>query len=132
MKFCMFIQPPRPKPRSTTGSPSPFTRWLPSTFNMAVPLCTPSPFGLLTLDRARGKGLDKAALRDQEDDDDRQRAEERACHDRAVLLAVGAEEGRQAERDGELAVLRHHDQRPDKVVPGGRKEKDAQDRHHGG
>src|SRR5918998_6981050 len=131
----MFIQPPRPKPRSTTAFPSPSTSWLPLTFNRALPFATPSPFaqrGLLALDRACGKGLYKASLRDKEDYDDRQRAQERASHDRAVLLAVGTEEGREPERDRELAVLGHHDKRPDKIVPGCREEEDAQDRHHGG
>src|SRR4028118_892319 len=32
MKFSMFIQPPRPKPRSTTGFPRPSPISLPSTF----------------------------------------------------------------------------------------------------
>src|SRR5690349_3847907 len=41
MKFSMFIQPPRPTPRRTTGVPEPRTRLLPLTWSRMSFTCPP-------------------------------------------------------------------------------------------
>src|SRR5215207_10906579 len=99
MKFSMFIQPPRPKPRNKTVFPSPSTMRLPCTLNRAMPFDMLSPSkdvaGALALHCALGDPLDKAPLHDQEYDHDGHRAQEGSRHDRPVLLAVGADQGRE-------------------------------------
>src|ERR687889_414497 len=100
MKFSMFIHPPRPKPRSTTGFPSPSTMRLPRTLNGPCRspcslLLSKEVAGSLALDRALGDPLDKAPLHDQEYDHDGHRAQEGSRHDCPVLLAVGADQGRE-------------------------------------
>src|ERR671916_318528 len=56
MKFSMFIQPPRPKPRSTTGLPSPPTISLPSTFRKLAASIVP-PVGTRVSDVDQPKPL---------------------------------------------------------------------------
>src|SRR5918998_1263140 len=132
MKFSMFIHPPRPKPRSTRERPSPLTTRLPWILRKPEASAMPFPLvvgsGVSAFQCPLRDALDKASLHDQEQDYDGHRAQEGTGHDRAVLLAVGADQGRQAQADRKHLVLRQHDQRPDVIVPRGGKEEDS---HHG-
>src|SRR5438876_3579065 len=83
--------------------------------------------GSLPLDAAQPHALDDPAVGDQEDHQQRQRAQRGAGHDGPVRFrAVGA--AQQGQRDGERehVGLVHGDQRPQEVVPGRAEREDGE------
>src|SRR5579859_2314898 len=79
------------------------------------------------LDAAQGNALDKEALREQEEDQNRQNGDDRAGHH--VLPLGGSKhlipELRQTNRDRQQLLVLQHDERPEKVVPTAQEDKDT-------